>query len=78
MATITKDKSQAIKKIRMESLINKLKDILKANNISEGTKTAQKVEFYFIQGAITADQSILTDLPVVAICLMSGRSILTF
>ena len=74
---MTEEKAQAIKKIRFDSLSNKLRDILKANDIKEGSKTAQSVEFYFIQGAITADQSILTDLPAVAICLMSGRSILT-
>ena len=53
-----------------------LKEILKANDIKPGTRKAGDCEYFFLQGALTADSTLAND-PILMICLMSGRSILT-
>jgi len=60
-------------KEQLETLQTNLRNTLVANGIKEGTKKAQNAEFFFLQGAAAAG----ANLPIIQICVMSGRSILT-
>lgn len=57
----------------LTTLQTNLRNTLLANGIKEGTKKAQNAEFFFLQGAVAAG----INLPILGICMMSGRSILT-
>lgn len=63
--------------INLTALQVRLREIYKANNIkNERSKKAQLVEFGFLQGCIAGKNN--DDIrPIVAVCLMSGRSILS-
>jgi len=64
-------------KVNVKTLQSALEEVLKANGYKQGTKKAQICETSFIKGAITADPSLITESPLLSICLMSGRSILS-
>jgi len=57
-------------------LVNKFRELAEVNQYKRDTKIARIAEFSFIQGALCADPKMADD-PVIAICLMSGRSILS-
>lgn len=57
----------------LKTLQTNLRNTLLANGIKEGSKKAQSAEFFFLQGAAAAG----VNLPIISICVMSGRSILT-
>ena len=61
----------------IKTIQSALQEVLNANDYKEGTKKAAICENSFIQGAITADPSLISNCPVLSICLMSGRSILS-
>ena len=64
-------------KPNIQTIQSALQEVLEANDYREGTKKAAICETSFIQGAITADPNLISNCPILAICLMSGRSILT-
>jgi len=61
----------------LSSLKTNLDLVLAANGLKPGSQKARICEFGFLQGAIAAKPEITNECPVVALCLMSGRSILT-
>tara|TARA_R110000851_G_scaffold58647_3_gene136100 strand:+ start:154 stop:369 length:216 start_codon:yes stop_codon:yes gene_type:complete len=64
-------------KTNIRTIQSALQDVLDANDYKEGTKKAAICETSFIQGAITADPTLISNCPILSICLMSGRSILS-
>jgi len=64
-------------KTNIQTIQSTLQEVLNANDYREGTKKAAICETSFIQGAITADPTLINNCPILAICLMSGRSILS-
>ena len=64
-------------KTNIKTIQSALQEVLNANDYREGTKKAAICENSFIQGAITADPSLISNCPILSICLMSGRSILS-
>jgi len=64
-------------KTNIRTIQSALQDVLDANDYKEGTKKAAVCETSFIQGAITADPTLISNCPILSICLMSGRSILS-
>jgi hypothetical protein len=58
----------------MNQLKVKLTELLKANDIKPGTKTARKYEYFFLHGAYAATG--LEMPPSVIMLMMAGRSIL--
>ena len=64
-------------KTNIKTIQSALQEVLNANDYREGTKKAAICENSFIQGAITADPSLINNCPILSICLMSGRSILS-
>ncbi len=64
-------------KPNIQTIQSALEEVLNANDYREGTKKAAICETSFIQGAITADPSLINNCPILSICLMSGRSILS-
>jgi len=59
------------------NLKEKLKQVLAANGYKPGSQKADICEFSFLQGAISAKPELVNECPVIPLCLMSGRSILT-
>ena len=59
-----------------EEIIDMLTSILENNNIKIGTKKARELECRFLQGVMFADSRYLTNMPILTINIMSGRSIL--
>ena len=64
-------------KTNIQTIQSTLQEVLNANDYREGTKKAAICETSFIQGAITADPTLINNCPILTICLMSGRSILS-
>ncbi len=64
-------------KPNIQTIQSALQEVLDANDYREGTKKAAICETSFIQGAITADPTLISNCPILTICLMSGRSILS-
>jgi len=64
-------------KPNIRAIQSALQEVLNANDYREGTKKAAICETSFIQGAITADPTLINNCPILSICLMSGRSILS-
>lgn len=64
-------------KTNIKTIQSALQEVLNANDYREGTRKAAICETSFIQGAITADPSLINNCPILSICLMSGRSILS-
>ncbi len=60
-------------KDELKTLQTNLRNTLAANGIKEGSKKAQTAEFFFLQGAAAAG----VNLPIISICVASGRSILS-
>ena len=64
-------------KTDIQTIQSSLQQVLDANDYKEGTRKAAICETSFIQGAITADPDLISNCPILSICLMSGRSILS-
>jgi len=60
----------------LKSAQYRLRSTLEANGIKVGTKKAQMAEFFFLQGALAAADKEFPSTSA-AICMLSGRSILT-
>jgi hypothetical protein len=61
----------------LSTLKTNLDKVLAANGYKPGSQKARICEFSFLQGAISAKPELVNECPVVTLCLMSGRSILT-
>ena len=64
----------------IEKLKEDIRHRLKVNRINEGTKRALRLEMEFLQGYIQANKDIDSYYalsPAVAICMLSGVSVLT-
>ena len=59
-----------------EEIIEMLNAILENNNIKIGSKKAKETECRFLQGVMFADSRYLTNMPILTINIMSGRSLL--
>ena len=60
-----------------DTLASSLKKVLEVNGYRPGTKNARTCEYAFLQGAVVAKPELLKTCPVIYICMVSGRSILS-
>ena len=63
--------------IILSTLKSNLELMLAANRYKPGSQKARISEYSFLQGAISAKPELANECPVITLCLMSGRSILT-
>ena len=61
----------------LSTLKTNLDLVLAANGLKRNSQKARICEFGFLQGAISAKPELANECPVIILCLMSGRSILT-
>ena len=62
----------------IEQIANHLQKILTANRIKEGSKKASDMEYAYLHGIIaTCEANNIQPHPIVGVCLVSGRSILS-
>jgi len=61
----------------LSTLIERLKQVLSANDYKPGSQKARICEKHFLQGAISANPELINEYPAITICILSGRSILS-
>ena len=71
MQNATKTKNE------FDKLVDNLREVMEANGYSANTKIGRTCEYSFLQGAISAKPELLESCPLIQICMMSGRSVLS-
>lgn len=71
------NKSMTKTKNEFDKLVNNLREVMEANGYKADTKIGRTCEYSFLQGAISAKPELLDSCPLIRICMMSGRSVLS-
>lgn len=71
MQNATKTKNE------FDKLVDNLREVMEANGYRADTKMGRTCEYSFLQGAISAKPELLDSCPLIGICMMSGRSVLS-
>lgn len=64
-------------KNEFDKLVDNLREVMEANGYRADTKIGRTCEYSFLQGAISAKPELLDSCPLIQICMMSGRSVLS-